>query len=84
LKDHTMPIYDYQCQSCQAEFEQLVRPSSTPTCPQCGSLALQRLVSRIAPAGTSATLIAAGRRAAAKEGHFSNYSRAERGKLLKS
>jgi len=79
-----MPIYDYQCQSCKAEFEQLARSSSTPTCPQCGSQVLERLLSRIAPAGTSAAIIASGRRAAAKEGHFSNFSRAERGKLLKS
>ena len=79
-----MPIYDYQCQSCKAEFEQLVRSSSSTTCPQCGSQVLERLLSRIAPAGTSAAIIASGRRAAAKEGHFSNFSRAERGKLLKS
>lgn len=78
-----MPLYDYHCTACQADFELLVRASSVPTCPQCGSTALERRVSRIAPAGTSAGLIAAGRRAAAKEGHFSNYSRSERAKVSK-
>lgn len=76
-----MPIYDYHCTACQAEFELLVRSSTVPACPQCGSTALERRVSLVAPQGTSAKIIAAGRRAAAKEGHFSNYSRSERPKI---
>lgn len=78
-----MPIHDYRCQACGHEFETLVRSGSVPQCPQCAGTALDRLVSRIAPQGTSATVIASARRAAAKEGHFSNYSRAERAKLAK-
>ena len=76
-----MPLYDYHCSACGSEFELLVRSSTVPACPHCGGTALDRLVSLTAPQGTSQALIAAGRRAAAKEGHFSHYSRAERTKL---
>lgn len=76
-----MPLYDYRCTACRAEFELLVRASTVPTCPQCGATDLERAVSRVAPAGKSAGMVAAGRRAAAKEGHFSNYSKAERAKV---
>ena len=34
-----MPIYEYRCETCEIEFEELV-PSSTapaPPCPSCGS-----------------------------------------------
>jgi putative FmdB family regulatory protein len=78
-----MPLYDYHCQACGQDFELLVRASSTPACPHCASTTLEKQVSRVAPAGTSAGLIAAGRRAAAREGHFSHYSKAERSKLPK-
>ena len=78
-----MPMYDYPCRACQADFELLVRSTTTPTCPHCASTALDRQLSRIAPAGTSAAIIASGRKAAAREGHFSNYSKAERSKLGK-
>ena len=76
-----MPLYDYRCTACRAEFELLVRASTVPTCPQCGATDLERAVSRVAPAGKSAGIIAAGRRQAAREGHFSNYSKAERAKV---
>ncbi|MDE2371653.1 MAG: zinc ribbon domain-containing protein [Burkholderiales bacterium] len=76
-----MPIHDYRCTSCKSEFELLVRSTTAPQCPHCGSSALERLVSRVAPAGKSAGIIAAGRSAAAREGHFSNYSAAERSKV---
>lgn len=76
-----MPIYDYRCSACGQAFERLVRGSTPPECPHCNSTALERQVSLTAPQGTSAGIIAAGRRAAAKEGHFSNYSKAERAKL---
>lgn len=78
-----MPLHDYRCRTCGHEFETLVRSGSVPACPQCAGTALDKLLSRIAPAGTSAGIIASARRAAAKEGHFSNYSKAERAKLAK-
>ncbi len=76
-----MPLYDYRCSACGQQFELLVRSSTVPACPHCAATALERLVSLTAPQGTSQATLAAGRRAAAREGHFSHYSRAERARL---
>jgi putative FmdB family regulatory protein len=76
-----MPLYDYRCGACGAAFEMLVRSSTVPACPQCASTALERQLSLTAPQGNSKAIIAAGRKAAAREGHFSNYSAAERSKI---
>lgn len=78
-----MPIHDYRCQACGHSFEALVRSGTAPACPQCAGTALEKLLSLTAPQGTSQALVASARRAAAREGHFSNYSRAERAKLPK-
>jgi putative FmdB family regulatory protein len=78
-----MPIHDYRCSACGQQFEQLVRSGSEPACPHCASTALEKLVSLTAPQGRSQAVIAAGRRAAAREGHFSHYSKAERAKVTK-
>lgn len=76
-----MPIHDYRCSACGQQFELLVRGSTVPACPHCASTALDKLVSLTAPQGSSQAIIAAGRRAAAREGHFSHYSRSERARL---
>lgn len=76
-----MPIHDYRCAACAAVFELLVLGSTVPQCNHCGSLALQRQVSLTAPQGHARATIAAGRKAAARAGHFSHYSRAERAKI---
>jgi len=76
-----MPLYDYRCPACQAEFELLVRTGTPIACPHCGATGLERALSRIAPAGKIAGVVAAGRRQAAREGHFSHYSPSERAKL---
>ena len=80
-----MPLYDYHCPGCGADFELLVRPSSgtAPTCPHCGATELQRAVSRIAPAGKIEAIRMSNRRAAHAQGHFSHLSPGERAKLLK-
>lgn len=78
-----MPIHDFRCTACHHVFERLVRADTVPTCPQCGAGAPERLLSRIAPAGTSAGLLRAARRQAAREGHFSHYGAAEKAKALK-
>lgn len=79
-----MPLYDYRCKACHAEFELLVRSSTEPRCPHCASTELERAaVSRIAPAGKIEAIRMSNRRAAAAQGHFSNLSPAERQKLLK-
>lgn len=79
-----MPIHDYHCGACGADFEALVRSSDTPTCPQCGSTQLQRQISRLAPAGKIEAIRMAHRRVADRQGHFSHFSPAERAKLLKT
>ncbi len=35
-----MPIYEYQCKSCDQHVELLIRGEETPECPSCGSLKL--------------------------------------------
>ncbi|MBL7184550.1 MAG: zinc ribbon domain-containing protein [Anaerolineae bacterium] len=41
-----MPIYEYRCENCGEQVEVLVRSESTPlTCPNCGSLRLEKLLS---------------------------------------
>lgn len=78
-----MPLRDYRCRACAAQFEALVRGESVPACPRCGAADAERLLSRIAPAGRSAGVVASARRQAAREGHLSHYSAAERARLLK-
>ncbi|GLS16673.1 FmdB family zinc ribbon protein [Hydrogenophaga electricum] len=78
-----MPLFDYHCTACHADFERLVRSGTTPTCPHCGSTALDKTVSRIAPAGKIEAIRLAHRRAADAAGMFSNYSPSERARLLK-
>lgn len=72
-----MPYYTYRCTGCESEFEILVRSSDTPACPQCGSEALERLLGATAPAAKTPGMMGKARAQAAREGHFSNYSRSE-------
>ena len=34
--ENAMPIYEYSCGDCRAEFELLIRGHESPECPQCG------------------------------------------------
>jgi putative FmdB family regulatory protein len=77
-----MPIYDFNCKSCGHPFETLVRSGGTPVCPQCGSVELEKCVSRIAPAGKIEAIRMAHRRVAAAQGHFDHYSPSDKAKLL--
>jgi putative FmdB family regulatory protein len=76
-----MPLFDYHCGACGAAFELLVRGGTVPACKQCGSTAVERQVSLTSPQGTAQATIAAGRRLAAREGHFSHYSKADRARI---
>lgn len=42
-----MPIYEYRCENCGEQVEVLVRSrtSASPTCPNCGSSLLEKLLS---------------------------------------
>ena len=70
-----MPLYDYTCKKCGQTCELLVLSSTKIECPHCGSKRLEKLVSAPTAPGKSKSIIAAGRAAAAKEGHFSNYKK---------
>ena len=45
-----MPIYEYQCSSCDHKFEMIQKISSAPLeiCPKCNSPSLKKLVSESA------------------------------------
>lgn len=68
-----MPIFDFRCTQCDKTVELLIRGSTPPVCPSCGSRSMEKQVSKPAAPGGSAELIRAGRARAKAEGHFSNY-----------
>ena len=45
-----MPIYEYQCRSCDHQFETIQRISEAPltSCPECGVDSLRKLISPVA------------------------------------
>jgi putative FmdB family regulatory protein len=41
-----MPIYEYQCDKCQVQFEKLVfRSDEAVSCSECGAVEVQRMMS---------------------------------------
>lgn len=72
-----MPLHSYRCTACENTFETLVRSSDTPACPACGSEALERQVSQVAPDGKLKAVANRARAQAAREGHLSNFSKSE-------
>ena len=75
-----MPIYAYRCPHCELDFDKLVRADTVVTCPRCGAADVAKQVALTAPQGKSKAIVARARTQAAKEGHFSHYSAAERAK----
>lgn len=46
-----MPIYEYRCRTCEAEFQNLImkiEEEAALTCPVCGRRDISRLISRVA------------------------------------
>lgn len=43
-----MPIYEYRCEMCGAEFERLILGPTRVACPRCSGTRLGRLLSRFA------------------------------------
>ncbi len=41
-----MPIYEYFCEKCHHEFEELVFGDEVPICPHCATGEAQKLMSR--------------------------------------
>lgn len=53
-----MPIYEYQCEECDADFELFIRSLSqaaAPKCPQCGSHRVKKAISLFGVGRTSAS-----------------------------
>lgn len=54
-----MPLFDFVCATCGAQFEQLIRTSNQPAqaviCPVCKSSETQKKLSTFAVAGHSAS-----------------------------
>jgi putative FmdB family regulatory protein len=46
-----MPLFDFRCKNCGAEFEALVLGSDRPCCPECGKNDLEKLMSTFAVGG---------------------------------
>ena len=46
FQENEMPIYEYQCDACSKEFEELVYGDEDPPCPQCGADKTRKLMSR--------------------------------------
>ncbi len=44
-----MPIYDFTCDDCQKDFEDIVIQSEMPDCPHCGGKNVNRKVSAPSP-----------------------------------
>lgn len=40
-----MPIYEYRCNACGRDFEELVFGDENPPCPHCGAAATHKLMS---------------------------------------
>ena len=62
-----MPIYEYRCEKCESDFEQLIRSSrsdSAARCPSCGTTDVQRKLSLFGMASRDA----AGKRTSATSG----------------
>lgn len=72
-----MPLYVYNCQNCNAEFELLVRASDVPACPSCGSEKLQQQVAKICVEIKYPAIAKSWRQRAAREGDASNFSKKE-------
>jgi putative FmdB family regulatory protein len=45
VEPSAVPIYEYQCQKCDTEFELLIRGEQQAVCPSCGNAKLQKLLS---------------------------------------
>lgn len=76
-----MPLYDFHCTACDKTVEVLVKMTApSPSCPLCGGV-MEKLLSKPAEPSKSKAIIASARAQANKEGHFSNYSKAEKKRL---
>ena len=52
-----MPLFEYACRECSAEFELLVGVGDKPSCPQCGTKKLEKLMSAAAGRATAGSAL---------------------------
>lgn len=48
-----MPLREYVCKACGRAFEALERAGEKPSCPDCGSVRLERQLSAFSPKSSS-------------------------------
>jgi len=51
-----MPIYEFYCDHCEVQFEELVRNGDRPLCPECSTNDVRRLLSSFAVHSSSPSL----------------------------
>jgi putative FmdB family regulatory protein len=51
-----MPIYEFYCDQCEVQFEELVRNGEKPRCPECSTNDIRRLLSSFAVHSSSPDL----------------------------
>lgn len=44
-----MPLFEFRCETCQHDFEELIRSNEQPVCPKCGHTKVEKLFSVPAP-----------------------------------
>lgn len=74
-----MPIYEYKCRACSAEFELLILRNSVAACPECQSADLEQILSGFAVSsdGIRAANAKAARRAAVRSKNYIDQKVAE-------
>jgi putative FmdB family regulatory protein len=45
IMEALMPLYEFRCQSCQKEFEELIRNDEAARCPYCASQKVEKIFS---------------------------------------
>jgi putative FmdB family regulatory protein len=74
-----MPIYEYQCRGCSAQFELLVLRSTVLECPTCQSRDLEHLLSgfAVSSSGTRSANAQSARRANLNNANYRDQKVAE-------
>jgi putative FmdB family regulatory protein len=75
----SIPLYDYSCKGCANVFEALVRGSSPPVCPACGSAEVERQLSlpTVHSEGTHKRALKAAKRRDARQADVRNRAQRE-------
>ncbi len=69
-----MPIYEYRCKECGAEFEKMVRLSEadrSPLCPECGSPDTRKQITIFASPNSSSSTQGSSSSSCGSGGRFS-------------